>query len=190
MSLPVRGAVPQAHTCIFAAKCGVRIFAALTHGFAPDGSKLVQNAGKFDGEKKRNRHRGISIVLNAQKSLSMVWAFAEPAFRERIEAAFERAAKCTIHEFIEPEIARCRTGDGTEVAAKLAAAMFIHASSREQDAHYHAHVVLPNIGLCSDGRTRAWCPNASMIGSSRPAHFFAFAWNMNASSLACNSTGR
>ncbi len=128
---------------------------ALTHGFALDGSKLVQNAGKFDGEKKRNRHRGISIVLNAQKSLSMVWAFAEPAFRERIEAAFERAAKCTIHEFIEPEIARCRTGDGTEVAAKLAAAMFIHASSREQDAHYHAHVVLPNIGLCSDGRTRA-----------------------------------
>jgi hypothetical protein len=34
-------------------------------------------------------------------------------------------------------------------------AQFNHATSRTGDMHYHAHVLFPSVGLCSDGQTRA-----------------------------------
>ena len=72
-----------------------------------------------------------------------------------MEAAFQRAVERTIREYIEKEVARCRLRDGTEVVAKILAAMFIHTVSREGDMHYHGHVLLPSVGLCPDGNTRA-----------------------------------
>lgn len=127
---------------------------ALTKGYGPDGEKLVQNAGKFDA-KEHNRQLGVSYVFNASKSWSVRWAFAEPDLQKQMEDAFHRSVTRTVREYIEPEIARCRLADGTQVLAKLVGASYAHATSREGDPHYHQHVVWPNVGLCTDGRTRA-----------------------------------
>ena len=126
---------------------------ALTLGFRIDGTKLVQNAGKLDGD--RARHLGISLVFNADKNWSIEWALSPPERQKQMEAAFDRAVERCLLEYIEPEVARCRLGDGTEVEARILASSFIHVTSREGDMHYHAHVLVPNLGLCPDGITRA-----------------------------------
>ena len=160
----------------------------LTHGFAPDGRKLVQNAGRFAGDRKR--HLGISYVISAPKSWSVLWAFADPSLRRKMEAALERALRCTIHEYIEPEVARCRLGDGTEVAAKLAAAALIHWTSREHDMQVHAHLLFPNFGLCPDGRTRALVSKRFYERKLDAGACFRVSLEHECSSLACNSIGR
>jgi len=125
----------------------------LTRGFGIDGKKLVKNAGKFAG--KRKRHLGISLVFCAPKSWSVAWAFATPAEQKAMEDAFTRAIERTIREYIEPEVARCRLARGTQIAAKIVAALFIHVTSRANDMNVHGHLLIPNLGLCADGAVRA-----------------------------------
>src|SRR5690606_36971023 len=111
------------------------------------------NAGRLDG--KRPRHLGIAYVFNAPKSSSVYWAFADPHLQKELQAAFDRAVARTVREYIEPEVARCRLADGTEVPARIVAAQFTHITSREGDMHYHAHLAPRGTGLCPDGNTRA-----------------------------------
>jgi conjugative relaxase-like TrwC/TraI family protein len=130
-----------------------KVLRSLLRGFDPNGNKLVRNAGKCDG--KRRRHMGMSYVFNADKNWSIIWAMAPPGLRDAMEAAFQRAVERTFREYIEKEVARCRLRDGTEVAGTIIGAMFIHGVSREGDPHYHGHVLIPSEVLCPDGHTRA-----------------------------------
>ena len=79
---------------------------ALTEGFGLQGEKLVKNAGRLEGNRKR--HLGISLVFSAPKSWSVAWAFATPTEQKAMEDAFKRAIERTVREYVEPEIARCR----------------------------------------------------------------------------------
>jgi conjugative relaxase-like TrwC/TraI family protein len=125
----------------------------LTLGFDIHGKKLVKNAGNLQG--RNARHMGMTYVFSAPKSWSVAWAFADPDLRKGMEQAFDRAIGRTVREFIEPEIARCRLADGSEVAAKIVAAQFIHVVSREGDMQYHGHVLFPSLGRCPDSQYRA-----------------------------------
>ena len=61
-------------------KVASRDFFRLYNGFAPDGSgKLTQNAG---GAK---RSPGLDMTFSADKSVSALWAIAEPGMRAEIE---------------------------------------------------------------------------------------------------------
>ncbi|MCY4557743.1 MAG: relaxase domain-containing protein, partial [Chloroflexi bacterium] len=56
-------------------------FHRLYAGFSPDGSgKLVQRAGNPE------RSPGVDMTFSVDKSVSALWAVAEPDMRERIEA--------------------------------------------------------------------------------------------------------
>ena len=68
-------------------------FQRLYNGFAPDGSgKLVQRAGNPE------RSPGVDMTFSVDKSVSSLWAIAEPELRQRIEAMATAAARAALEE--------------------------------------------------------------------------------------------
>ena len=64
------------------AQVNAKDFHRLYHGFDPvTGEKLTRTAGS------KNRFPGINIVLNADKSVSTLWAIAPPTLRAKLECA-------------------------------------------------------------------------------------------------------
>jgi conjugative relaxase-like TrwC/TraI family protein len=122
----------------------------LLDGFAPDGTPLVKNAG-------HEKHRpGWDLTFSADKSLSLLWAFADYETRKQIEEAVLTAVDRTIRQYIEKEAAFCRVGKGghEKVPAQVVAAVFPHGTSRALDPELHFHALFTNLGVCPDGKVR------------------------------------
>ena len=63
-------------------------FHRLYGGFAPDtGSRLTRNAGSD------RRSAGLDLTFSADKSVSALWAVADPGLRSQIEQAHNEAAR-------------------------------------------------------------------------------------------------
>ena len=63
-------------------------FHRLYNGFAPDdGGKLTRNAGS------ERRSAGLDLTFSADKSVSALWAVADPELRAEIEKAHNDAAR-------------------------------------------------------------------------------------------------
>ena len=70
-------------------------FHRLYSGFAPDGSrKLVQRAGNPD------RSPGVDMTFSVDKSVSSLWAVAEPEMRLKIEAMAVSAARAAVEDTV------------------------------------------------------------------------------------------
>ena len=70
-------------------------FHRLYHGFAPDsGGKLTQNAGS------ERRSAGLDMTFSADKSISALWAIADPELRSQIEQAHNDAARVALEETV------------------------------------------------------------------------------------------
>jgi Ti-type conjugative transfer relaxase TraA len=107
--------------------------------------RQVQNAGRA------GRRIGWDMTFSTPKSVSLAWAFADPAHRQEIRQAHVAAVKVA-YDFLESR-ALTRRGKGGHVQerAYLASAMFTHHTSREGDPQLHSHVVVPNLCVRSDG---------------------------------------
>jgi len=105
----------------------------------------VKNAGKED------RQMGWDLTFSAPKSVSIVWAGAEPSHKQEIELAHQRAVECAF-EYLEAN-AFTRRGQGGAIHedAKLVASRFNHYTSREGDPQVHSHVVVSNFSVRNDG---------------------------------------
>lgn len=128
---------------------------ALLQGFHPeDGRKLVQNAGKDTGTRKRQA--GLDLCFSADKSVSVAWAMGDQDTRKAIEGAHHRAVQVALG-YLQQEAAWTRTGQGgvNFEQCELVFAAFQHSTSRAQDMNLHTHVLAPNVGLRSDGGTSA-----------------------------------
>ena len=69
-------------------KVDSRDFHRLYNGFAPNtGGKLTQNAGS------ERRSAGLDMTFSADKSVSALWAVADPELRSEIERAHNDAAR-------------------------------------------------------------------------------------------------
>ena len=117
---------------------------ALYSGFSPvDGSALTQNAGK------EGRSAGLDMTFSADKTVSALWAVADPELRAEIERAHNDAARTALEEIVVAHCGhtRIRTRErGVEVvAADLMAATFQHGSSRANDPQLHTHCVILNV---------------------------------------------
>ena len=134
-------------------------FHRLYNGFDPEtGQKLTQNAGK------ERRSPGLDITFSADKSVSALWAIADPDLRTRLEEAHNAAARSALQEVFVKECSYTRTRDGgssTEgtihvIPAKMLGAMFQHGTSRTNDPQLHTHCVIFNaVQTESDGKWRA-----------------------------------
>ena len=117
-------------------------FHRLYHGFAPDsGERLTRNAGS---EKCSS---GLDMTFSADKSVSTLWAIADPELRSEIERAHNDAARAALAETVLRYCAwtRLQERDGTRVvAADIMGAMFQHGTSRENDPQLHTHCTIFN----------------------------------------------
>src|SRR5262249_55205809 len=124
-------------------------------GRSPDGSaKLVQNAGRHVG--KRKRVPGWDMTFSAPKSVSVLWSQAPPEIQAKIEAIHARSVKSALAK-AEELAGYTRRGEGgtRRERCDLIFAVFEHGSSREQEPELHSHAVLLNLGVRKDGSTGA-----------------------------------
>lgn len=126
-----------------------KVFSRLLNGYSPDGREaLVQNAGR------PHRQACWDMTFNAPKSVSVLWAMAEPNARQLVEQAHQQAVQSALR--VAEEVAGItRRGPGGKIQeqAGLVWAVFQEGTSRAQDPHLHSHAVLCNLGLRSDGTT-------------------------------------
>ena len=130
-------------------------FHRLYHGFAPNGGgKLTRNAGS------ERRSAGLDMTFSADKSVSALWAIADPELRSEIEDAHNDAARGALEETVLRHCAytriRNRDGDIEVLPADISAAMFQHGTSRDNDPQLHTHCVIFNAARTHrDGKYRA-----------------------------------
>ena len=130
-------------------------FHRLYNGFAPNtGGKLTQNAGS------ERRSAGLDMTFSADKSVSAMWAVADPELRSEIEQAHNDAARVALEETVLRNCAytRIRNRDGgiEVLPADISAAMFQHGTSRDNDPQLHTHCVIFNAARTHrDGKYRA-----------------------------------
>ena len=130
-------------------------FHRLYNGFAPDsGGKLPRNAGS------ERRSAGLDMTFSADKSVSALWAIADPELRSKIEDAHNDAARVALEETVLRHCAytriRNRDGEIEVLSADIAAGMFQHGTSRDNDPQLHTHCVIFNAARTHrDGKYRA-----------------------------------
>ena len=155
-------------------------FQQLYNGFAPDGStKLTRNAGSDQ------RSPGVDMTFSADKSVSALWAVADPALRSRIEQAHNDAARVALEETVFRYCAytriRDREGRIRVLPADISVAMFQHGTSRENDPQLHTHCVIFNAARTrEDGKWRAMhqYPVYSWAKAAGAVYRNALAWNL------------
>ena len=139
---------------LFGLEDGVKVdsgeFQRLYNGFGPDGSrKLVQRAGNPD------RSPGVDMTFSVDKSVSALWALAEPEMRERIEGMAVAAARAALEDTVLEYCSYTRVsekGVTRPLEADLMGATFVHGTSRGKRPA--APYPLRDIQSCEDARGR------------------------------------
>ena len=154
-------------------------FHRLYHGFAPGGGeRLTRNAGS------EKRSPGLDMTFSADKSVSALWAIADPELRSEIESAHNDAARAALAGTLLRYCAwtRLQERDGTRVvAADIMGAMFQHGTSRENDPQLHTHCTIFNAARTHrDDRYRALHqhPVYAWMKAAGAVYRNALAWNL------------
>ncbi|MDE0377667.1 MAG: relaxase domain-containing protein [Rhodospirillales bacterium] len=143
---------------LFGLEDGVKVdsgqFQRLYNGFAPDETgKLVRGAGGT------HRSPGIDMTFSVDKSVSALWAIAEPEMRLKIEAMATTSARAALEDTVLRYCSYTRVSeDGVTrpAEADLIAATFVHGTSRENDPQLHVHCTIFNLARThEDGEWRA-----------------------------------
>ena len=155
-------------------------FHRLYHGFAPDsGARLTRNAGS------EKRSAGLDMTFSADKSVSALWAVADPGLRAEIERSHNDAARAALEETVLRYCAwtriRNRDGEIEVLPADIAAALFQHGTSRDNDPQLHTHSVIFNAARThADGKWRALHqhPIYGWMKAAGAVYRNALAWNL------------
>lgn len=120
-------------------------------GFHPEtGEALSKNAGE--------KHKGgWDLTFSAPKSVSCVWAVADPETRVAMEAAQNAAAARALQFLEESGAFSSRSRNESGPVEGVAAAMYQHGTSREADPQLHTHIAVLNVqpdGTAMDFDTR------------------------------------
>ena len=100
------------------------------------------------------------MTFSADKSVSALWAVADPELRSKIGDAHNDAARVALEETVLRHCAytriRNRDGEIEVLPADISAAMFQHGTSRDNDPQLHTHCVIFNAARTHrDGKYRA-----------------------------------
>lgn len=132
------------------------VFRNIFAGFAPDGSALVQNAGRLRRGDQPGHSPGWDLTFSAPKSVSLLWALGAAETQAAVASAHEAAVRLTL-AIAEEQCGFTRRGKGGRYVERcdLVVAAFQHGTSRELDPSLHTHCLIANVGLCQDGQSRA-----------------------------------
>ncbi len=172
-----------------------RTLECLHQGFAPDGTtRLTSNAGS------PHRNPGWSLVFSPDKSVSALWAIAEPSLRRHIEDAHSEAvntAMLEISRFYGSVPFHRRGFAQARISADFMAAMFRHGANRDGEPLIHTHCLVFNLARRRiDGR---YCALSTWRGAeftllSGAIYRNALAWNLQtrigAFAEPCGSDGQ
>ncbi|MBL7499775.1 relaxase domain-containing protein [Frankia sp. CNm7] len=86
---------------------------------------------------------GFDIVCAAPKSVSLLWAFGDPAIRADVAGALDAAVNATI-SYLERHAAFGKVAGHNRRATGLVAASYLHDVSRSVEAHLHVHNIVIN----------------------------------------------
>jgi conjugative relaxase-like TrwC/TraI family protein len=131
-----------------------REFFAAEHGRAPiDAAELATQIAK-SSRPRAQTVAGYDLTFSPVKSVSTLWAVAEPAVAAVIERAHQAAVNDALR-FIEKQALFTRTGPQgiRQVNVRgLVAVAFTHRDSRAGDPDLHTHVAVANKVQTLDGR--------------------------------------
>jgi conjugative relaxase-like TrwC/TraI family protein len=131
-----------------------REFFAAEHGREPiDARELAGQIAK-DSRPRTQTVAGYDLTFSPVKSVSALWAVADPAVAAVIERAHQAAVTDAL-AFIEKQVLFTRTGPQgiRQVNVRgLVAAAFTHRDSRAGDPDLHTHVAVANKVQTLDGR--------------------------------------
>ena len=117
-----------------------------TNGASPSNGQYLGDVKLSEGDNGEAPVAGWDLTATVPKSVSIMWAFADPDTRQAIDRCLDQAARMTI-AYLEDEYARTRAGRGgvASVACDgLAGFQFDHWDSRDGDPHPHKHIVISN----------------------------------------------
>ena len=130
-----------------------REFFLAAHGREPDARELAGQIAK-DSRPRTQTVAGYDLTFSPVKSVSTLWAVADPAVAAVIERAHQAAVKDAL-AFIEEHALFTRTGPQgiRQVNVRgLVATAFTHRDSRAGDPDLHTHVAVANKVQTLDGR--------------------------------------
>jgi conjugative relaxase-like TrwC/TraI family protein len=152
-ALPVGAPLPAADRARVRTEVAREIFLA-EHGREPaDAGELAGQIAK-DSRPRTQTVAGYDLTLSPVKSVSTLWAVADPAVAAVIERAHQAAVKDAL-AFIEKHALFTRTGPQgiRQVNVHgLVATAFTHRDSRAGDPDLHTHVAVANKVQTLDGR--------------------------------------
>ena len=152
-------------------------FISLMEGRHPGTGRFLRPEGAGGG-----RGGGIDVTFSAPKSVSTVWALAEPWQRQEIEAAHATAVEQTVAYMREhvPVVRRRYSGQVVEEPAKdLIAAEYQHttargvAGGRAPDPQLHSHVVITGVVREDDRLVATWSRPVFRSARELGAHYRA-----------------
>ncbi len=116
------------------------------------GRHPTTDAELVDGHRER-KVAAFDVTFSAPKSVSVLWAFASPAVSSVASIAHVEAVAVAL-EFVERRAGATRQqvdGERQRIPTGVAAATFVHRTSREGDPQLHTHAVVVNLGMRPDG---------------------------------------
>jgi conjugative relaxase-like TrwC/TraI family protein len=131
-----------------------REFFLAEHGREPVNARELAGQIAKDSRPRAQTVAGYDLTFSPVKSVSTLWAVAEPAVAAAIERAYQAAVKDAL-TFIEEHALFTRTGpQGVRQVNVhgLVAAAFTHRDSRAGDPDLHTHVAVANKVQSLDGR--------------------------------------
>jgi conjugative relaxase-like TrwC/TraI family protein len=151
--LPAHAPMPAADRARVRTEVARQFFLA-AHGREPiDARELAGQIAK-DSRPRTQTVAGYDLTFSPVKSVSTLWAVADPAVAAVIEQAHQAAVKDAL-AFIETHALFTRTGPQgiRQVNVRgLVAAAFTHRDSRAGDPDLHTHVAVANKVQTLDGR--------------------------------------
>ncbi|MGH3117847.1 MAG: MobF family relaxase, partial [Gaiellales bacterium] len=120
---------------------------ALLLGRDPATDALLLSGGR------RRTVTAFDVTFSAPKSVSLLWAFASPEVASVASIAHVEAVAVAL-DFLERRAGATRQvvdGERQRISTGVAAATFVHRTSRDGDPQLHTHSVVVNLGRRPDG---------------------------------------
>lgn len=151
--LPRDHAVPIDERAQIRTRIGTNFFRE-EHGRDPHDARELAAAIAKHSRPKTTAVAGFDLTFSPVKSVSSLWALADPALAARIELAHQAAIKDAL-AFIESHALYSRTGANgvRQVDVRgLVATAFTHRDSRSGDPDLHTHVAVANKVQTAEGK--------------------------------------
>ena len=154
------------------------VFQALYSGLSPDdGTPLTKSATL------KHRSPGLDLTFSADKSISALWAIADPKVRADIEACHHDAVRLTLETITQKHCAYTRRGQGGKEVLRgdILGVTFEHHTSRDNDPQLHTHSVIFNLVRTHDDgqwRSHHQRPSYQWVRAGGAVYRHALAWNL------------